>query len=63
MKNVFQFVSEVKLELSRVVWPKLDEWIRATLVVMALVFIFAVYLGLVDFCLSKLVQQIFKMYS
>ena len=63
MKNVVQFLSEVRLELSRVVWPKMDDWIGSTTVVLILMTIFAIYLGLVDKGLDMLMRQIFKIYS
>ena len=63
MKSIIQFIGEVKLELSKVVWPKADEWYGATIVVLMLVCVFAVYLYLVDFGLSRLIEQIFKIYS
>ena len=63
MKNVVRFISEVKLELSRVVWPKMDEWTGSTVIVLFLMAVFAVYLFFVDATLSKLMEQIFKIYS
>jgi len=63
MNNVVRFLSEVKLELSRVIWPKMDEWIGSTVVVLILVCIFAIYLGLIDVGLDRLMRQIFKIYS
>lgn len=46
--NVVQFLKEVRTELSRVEWPKPDEFIGATIVTLLLVLFFTVYLGLVD---------------
>jgi len=48
MKDVGKFLGEVKLELSRVVWPKYDEFMGATIVVIFLTTIMSLYLGLVD---------------
>ena len=48
MKDIAKFLSEVRLELSRVLWPKYDEWIGATVVVIFLTAILSLYLGLVD---------------
>ena len=62
MKSIIQFISEVKLELLKVVWPKLDEWYGSTIVVLMLVCVFAVYLYFIDFGFSRLVAQIFKIY-
>jgi preprotein translocase SecE subunit len=63
MKDVIQFFSEVRLELSRVVWPKFDEFIGSTLVVIVIVTVFAIYLGGIDFGLSNLARYIFEQYG
>jgi len=63
MKSIVQFISEVKLELSRVIWPKMDEWIGSTVIVLFLMAVFAIYLFLVDAAWSKLMEQIFTIYS
>jgi len=63
MKDVMQFFSEVKLELSRVVWPKFDEFTGSTIVVLVIVVAFALYLGGVDFGLTYLARYIFEQYS
>lgn len=46
--NVIQFLKEVRTELSRVEWPKPEEFIGATIVTLLLVLFFTIYLGLVD---------------
>lgn len=48
MKDVGKFLGEVKLELSRVIWPKYDEFVGSTVVVIFLTTVMAVYLWLVD---------------
>ena len=63
MKSVVRFISEVKLELSRVIWPKMDEWIGSTMIVLFLMAVFAIYFLFVDTLLNKLMGQIFKIYS
>ncbi len=63
MKNIVQFLGEVRLELNKVVWPKYDEWVGSTIIVLILVAIFALYLGFVDFGFSKLMGFIFKSYG
>ena len=63
IKNVTQFVKEVHLELSKVSWPKFDEFIGSTIVVLVLVTFFSVYLGLIDLGLSELMRRVFKLYS
>lgn len=63
MKSAVQFLHEVKGELSKVAWPKFDELIGSTIIVLVLVTAFAIYLGVLDFGLSQLAQYIFKTYS
>jgi preprotein translocase subunit SecE len=63
VKDVGQFLQEVRLELGRVVWPKFQEWTGATIVVLFLVFVFALYLGFVDFCFARLAQFLLKRYG
>ncbi len=53
-----QFCKEVKIELKKVIWPTRKQTAGSTVVVIILVFITAVFLGLVDFSLSKLVQLV-----
>jgi preprotein translocase subunit SecE len=62
MKNVVQFLSEVKIELGKVVWPSIDEWIGSTIVVLFLVLISSIYLAPLDFGFSKIASYIFKSY-
>ena len=53
-----QYLRESRLELKKVVWPTRKEVIATTLAVLALVSVMCLYLGLVDFGLSKLMQLI-----
>ena len=46
MNNIVQFLSEVRTELGKVIWPKYDDWIGSTIIVLVLVVIFALYIGL-----------------
>lgn len=63
MKDVMQFFNEVKVELSRVVWPKFDEFLGSTIVVMVIVIVFAIYLGALDFGFVHLARYIFEQYG
>lgn len=53
-----QFLQEVWIELKKVHWPSWKETRSATLVVVVVVMFFAVFLGLVDFGLSQIVQRL-----
>lgn len=48
MQQISKFIKEVRVELSRVEWPKRREFIGATIVTLILVLFFTVFLGFVD---------------
>lgn len=52
-----QFVVEAWQELKKVTWPNRKETLGATGVVLFLVVVISIFLGLVDFSLSRLVRQ------
>ena len=51
-----QFLREVVQELKRVTWPSRKQTISTTGVVIALVILVSVFLGMVDFVLSRLIR-------
>ncbi len=59
IKSVFQFLSGVNREFSKVVWPSRSELTGSTVVVLVLVLFFSLYLGIVDFVLAQLAARIF----
>jgi preprotein translocase SecE subunit len=59
MKNVNNFLGEVRIELSKIIWPKFDELIGSMIIVLLIVTAFSIYLGIIDFIFYKLAQQIF----
>jgi len=63
IKNVVQFLQEVKIELTKIIWPKFDDFFGSTVVVLVLVLLFAIYLGSIDFGFSSLARYIFKTYG
>jgi len=52
------FLSEVRAEIKKVTWPSRKETIGGTTVVLFAVFIAAIFLGLVDMTLSKIVKML-----
>ncbi|MBX4191548.1 MAG: preprotein translocase subunit SecE [Candidatus Doudnabacteria bacterium] len=56
MTSPIQFIKEARSELTKVVWPSRKEIIRITLAVVILSVAVAVFLGAVDFGLSKLIN-------
>lgn len=57
IKNFFR---EVKIELKKVVFPSRDEVIGSTKIVVVLVLIVAVFLGMIDMLLSKIIGMVVK---
>ena len=53
-----KFLSEVKVEVKKVTWPSKKEAIGGTTVVVVVVFLVALFLGIVDALLSKIVQSL-----
>jgi preprotein translocase subunit SecE len=51
-----QFVKESWIELKKVTWPNQKETLGATAVVLVLVILVAIYLGLVDALLTRLMN-------
>jgi preprotein translocase subunit SecE len=47
-----QFYSDVRGEVKKVSWPSRDEVVSTTVVVIAAVFFFGLFLGLVDYVLG-----------
>jgi len=60
MKDIGKFLGEVKLEMSRVVWPKKDEFIGSTIVVVFLVTVLSIYLWVVDKGFDLLMKYLMK---
>ena len=58
--KAIQFLSDVKSEVKRVTWPTKKEAMGGTAVVLVVVFIMALFLGLVDMVLSKIIGVIFS---
>ena len=56
MKQVLGYFSEVRLELSKVTWPKREEVIKLTLIVFTISAIVALYAGVLDYILTKVLE-------
>jgi len=54
--QTIKFLREVKVELKKVSWPSRKETIGSTSVVLIVVIIVALFLGLVDIGLSRLMR-------
>jgi len=60
LKKITEFFHDVKLELKKVVFPTKKEVIGSTWVVIITVLIAAIFLGVVDMGLGKLMTLAFK---
>ncbi|HPD97934.1 MAG TPA: preprotein translocase subunit SecE [Synergistales bacterium] len=56
----FSFVREARAELKRVTWPSRQQVWYSTLVVIAVTFIVAAYLGLVDVLLTAIFSRVIR---
>lgn len=56
MKAIIEYFSQVKLELSQVIWPKRKEVVKLTTIVIVIVFIVGIFIGSVDYLLTKLLE-------
>ncbi|MFC1717071.1 preprotein translocase subunit SecE [Candidatus Poribacteria bacterium] len=57
-KKLFKFLREVRVELKKVSWPSRAEISGSTGVVVVTVLIVALYLGILDYILQKIMMQI-----
>ncbi|MGD0335765.1 MAG: preprotein translocase subunit SecE [Candidatus Omnitrophota bacterium] len=55
-----KFLLEVKTELGKVAWSTRDELIASTILVITVTAIMAVYIGIIDISLSKMLTILFK---
>ena len=58
MAKIIQFLREVKVELIKVTWPKRDELLGSTTVVLILSLILAIFIGIADTIISRIVLLI-----
>lgn len=56
INKIKQFLKEVRVELRKVVWPTPKEALGATSVVVVFVIIVSLFLGVVDFGLTKIIK-------
>ncbi|KKS68562.1 MAG: Preprotein translocase subunit SecE [candidate division TM6 bacterium GW2011_GWE2_42_60] len=62
MSNVGRFFGEVQTELKRVEWPKWNEFVGATVVVLFLIVFFAALLWVVDQGITIGIKYIFRLF-
>lgn len=59
LKQLTNFFKEVRVELSRVEWPKTDEFVGATVVTLLFVLFFTAYFFLIDGIIRAVLHQVF----
>jgi preprotein translocase subunit SecE len=60
LQKIQEFFKEVSVELKKVSWPTRQQTMNATVVVIAVSFIVAFFLGIVDIVLARVVGSIMK---
>ena len=58
MGRVLKYFGEVKIEISKVIWPKRNEVIKLTVTVISISLIVGLYLGGIDYALTKLLETL-----
>jgi preprotein translocase subunit SecE len=58
MKNLIDYLQSVRNELTKVVWPKKKDVVRLTLIVLSISGIIGIYVGLLDFIFTKLLESL-----
>lgn len=58
--KLISYFKESKDELKKVIWPSRSETVKYTLLVMAISVGMAIFLGILDFGLDKVVEQVFR---
>ncbi|QLG69274.1 MAG: preprotein translocase subunit SecE [Candidatus Woesebacteria bacterium] len=59
MRKIINYLQGVRLELSKVTWPKKEETVRMTLTVIVFSAIVAGYVGILDFLFTTILTKIF----
>ena len=57
-KELLQFFEESKVEIRKVVWPTRKETVTTCIAVLVVSVVIALYLGVVDLALSKIVEVV-----
>lgn len=61
LKKIPQFLREVRAEMEKVSWPSRDEVRAATIVIIVLVIVLAIFIGGVDFVVSRVLGLFFRL--
>jgi len=58
MNKIMTFLAEVKVELSKIVWPKREELIGSSVIVCLFAVFMAILLGFMDFSFSQVIKKL-----
>ena len=61
IEKIRQFLREVRAEMEKVSWPGRQEVQAATIVIIALVVLLAVFIGAVDYVVSRVLGLFFRL--
>lgn len=58
MRGIITYFSQVRSELSKVIWPKREEIIKLTLIVIIISIVVGAYVGVLDAVFIKLLAEL-----
>lgn len=61
--KIKMFLSQVRVELKKVVWPSRNEVYGTTIVVIITVFIFSLFLYIMDIIFAKGIRHLFSIFK
>ena len=56
MANIGKFIGQVKIEMKKVAWPSRQELVSSTIVVLVSIFLLAIFFGVCDLVLSRVIN-------
>ena len=60
LQNISDYIRDVRVEMSKVTWPTRDELRESTVVVLVMVLIMTVFIGIVDWILSRAFEALVR---
>lgn len=63
MPNIINFFKEVREELAKVAWPTREQTVRYTVLVIAVAVVVGLFLGGLDFLLTKVTTLLLEHYG
>ncbi len=59
-KKIKKFIEETRVELKKVTWPKYQQVVKTTIIIILIVVTFSVFIGIIDFLFSTFLALIQK---